>query len=119
MVAVNYFNTQKDVVTYKAGTVIFNSGDTGELVYGVIAGRVQVVYNNLVIDTLEAGAILGEDIMLGKSAYNTTAIAVTDVTLSTMKRHQFLWLIQQTPTFATQVMSAMSERVEKIVKLLD
>lgn len=119
MVAVNYLDTNKDVVMYKAGDVIFNRGDEGDVVYGILEGRVQVIYNNLVIDTLDEGDIVGEDVMLGKKHYGVTAIAVSDVRLSAMNRHRFLWLVQQTPTFATQLMSAMSERVEKVAKLLD
>ncbi len=118
MVAVNYLDKNKDVVIYKAGEVIFNRGEEGDTVYGILEGRVQVIYNDLVIDTLEAGGIIGEDVMLGKKHYGITAIAVTDVRLSTMNRHRFLWLVQQTPTFATQLMSAMSERVEKVAQLL-
>lgn len=119
MVAVNYLNTQKETMTVKAGDVIFTTGNTGDVVYGVLEGRVQVVYGNHVIDTLEAGDILGEEVMLGSEHYQATAIAITDVILSTMKRHQFLWLVQQTPTFATQLMQSMSNRVEKVAKLLD
>jgi len=119
MVAVNYLNTQKNIVKFKAGDVIFKKGEQGDAVYGVLEGRVQVVYNDLVIDTLEAGGIVGEEVMLGKKAYGITAIAVTDVTLSVMNRQQFLWLVQQTPTFATQLMRDMTERVEKVAKLVE
>ncbi|MEM9950181.1 MAG: cyclic nucleotide-binding domain-containing protein [Chloroflexota bacterium] len=119
MVAVNYLNTQKETITYKAGDIIFNAGDAGDLVYGVIDGRVQVVHGDYVIDVLAQGDVLGEEVMLGNKHYSLAAIAVTDVTLSVMKRHQFLWLVQQTPTFATQLMRAMSNRVEKVAQLLD
>ncbi len=119
MVAVNYLKTRNGVVEYKAGDVIFNSGDMGDHMYGVLEGRVQVVHKGLTLDTVEAGGILGEDIMLGHEAYTTTAIAITDCTLSAMDRHQFLWLVQETPTFATQVMSAMSERIKNVSNLLD
>ena len=119
MVAVNYLKTRNGVVEYKAGDVIFKNGETGEHMYGVLEGRVQVVHNGLTLDTVEAGGILGEDIMLGQSTYTTTAIAITDCTLSAMDRHQFLWLVQETPTFATQVMSAMSARIKNVAKLLD
>ena len=87
--------------------------------YGVLEGRVQVVRNDLVLDTVEAGGILGEEVMIGEKSYKATAIAITEVTLSKMDRRQFLWLIHETPTFATQVMQAMSERIQKVTDLLD
>ncbi|GAB5494413.1 MAG: hypothetical protein Phog2KO_46280 [Phototrophicaceae bacterium] len=119
MVAVNYLKTRNGVVEFSAGDVIFTAGDMGQHMYGVLEGRVQVVHNGLTLDTIEAGGILGEDIMLGNATYTSTAIAITDCTLSAMDRHQFLWLVQETPTFATQVMSAMSERLKNVSKLLD
>ncbi|MGJ3239824.1 MAG: Crp/Fnr family transcriptional regulator [Anaerolineae bacterium] len=119
MVAVNYLTTHKQVIYKKAGDVIFHEGDTGERVYGVLSGQVELSHKGRVLDTLSEGGIVGEAVMLGKDAYCTTATAVSDVTLSVMERHQFLWLVQQTPTFATQLMSAMSDRVEKVAQLLD
>ena len=119
MVAVNYLDKNKDVVIYKAGDVIFNRGDKGKLVYDILEGCVQVIYNDLVIDTVEEGGVIGEDVMLGKKHYSTTAIALTDVRLSRMNRHHFLWLVHETPTFATRLMGVMSERVEKVARLLD
>lgn len=119
MVAINYLKTRNGVVSYTAGDVIFNAGELGEQMYGVLEGRVQVVRNDLVLDTVETGGILGEEVMIGEKAYTTSAIAITDCTLSAMDKHQFLFLVQETPTFATQVMKAMSERFQNVSKLLE
>lgn len=119
MVAVNYLKTRNGVTHFNAGDVIFSAGEAGQHMYGVLEGRIQVVHNDHVLDVVETGGIIGEEVLLGKSAYNTSAIAITDCMLSAMDKHQFLFLVQETPTFATQVMNAILERVQNLEQLLD
>lgn len=119
MVTVNYLKSKQDVITVQAGELIFDRGDQGEVAYGVLTGHVQIVYNDQVIDTVAAGDVLGEDVILGRSTYANKAVALTDCTLTVLDRSDFLWLVQETPTFATQVMGAMSDRVEKVASLLE
>jgi len=38
-------------------------------------------------------------------------VATTDATLATIDKHRFLFLVQETPTFALDVMAVMAERL--------
>jgi CRP-like cAMP-binding protein len=40
-----------------------------------------------------------------------TAVAIKDTVLAVINRHRFLWLVQETPTFALEVRSAMAAPV--------
>jgi CRP/FNR family cyclic AMP-dependent transcriptional regulator len=45
------------------------------------------------------------------SPRSATAVAVTDTKLAVIDRHRFLFLVQETPMFALQVMSSLAERL--------
>ncbi|MEL6406714.1 MAG: cyclic nucleotide-binding domain-containing protein [Chloroflexota bacterium] len=118
MVAMNYLTRQKETIDIKAGDVIFTAGDAGEVMYGVLAGEVQLVHGGKVLDTIAEGDIVGENVMLGQHSYQHTAIALTDCQLSVIDRHSFLWMVHETPTFATDIMKSMTERVQNIAERL-
>jgi CRP-like cAMP-binding protein len=54
--------------------------------------------------------VLGELAHVDSAPRSATAIATTDSVLAVIDRHRFLFLVQETPMFALQVMSAMAER---------
>jgi CRP-like cAMP-binding protein len=54
--------------------------------------------------------IFGEMALVGSSPRSATAVAVTDCTLAVINKHRFLFLVQETPMFALQVMPAMASR---------
>ncbi len=47
-----------------------------------------------------------------------SAVARTDVTLVPLNRRRFLFLVQETPTFAVQAMTRLAERVRSYNKAL-
>jgi CRP-like cAMP-binding protein len=49
--------------------------------------------------------------LVDSSPRSATAVATTDTVLAVIDRHRFLFLVQETPMFALQVMSAMADRV--------
>jgi CRP-like cAMP-binding protein len=66
-------------------------------------GRIAGVAHRL--EGLVVGAQLGP-----RSA---TAVAVSETTLATVDRHRFLFLVQETPMFALEVMSVMADRLRR------
>ena len=49
--------------------------------------------------------------IIDSSPRSGTVIAVTDAKLAVIDRNKFLFLVQETPMFALQVMSTMAERL--------
>jgi CRP/FNR family transcriptional regulator, cyclic AMP receptor protein len=45
------------------------------------------------------------------SPRSATAVAVADTKLAVIDRHRFIFLIDETPMFALQVMSSIAERL--------
>jgi CRP/FNR family transcriptional regulator, cyclic AMP receptor protein len=53
----------------------------------------------------------GEMALVDRSPRSGTVVAVTDAKLAVIDRPTFLFLVQETPMFALQVMSSMAERL--------
>jgi CRP/FNR family transcriptional regulator, cyclic AMP receptor protein len=105
------FNNAQRTVNVAAGSVIFREGESGDEMYGVVEGEIQLLANDKVIRTLEVDDVFGEMALVDHSPRSATAVAATDSVLAVINTHRFLFLVQETPMFALQVMSAMSERI--------
>lgn len=107
----NLFQRAHDVERYSAGQTIFAKGDPGDRMYVITAGTVRVEDGGRLIATLGPGELLGELALIDASPRSASALAGTDCALAPIDRPRFLFLVQQTPYFAVQVMQAMAERL--------
>ena len=105
------FRNAKETKTVDAGAVIFNEGDQGTEMFGIIDGEVELSNQGGVLGRLGPDDVFGEMALIDHSPRSLTAIAVTETTLASIDRHRFLFLVQETPTFALNVMSVMAERL--------
>src|SRR5262245_10183155 len=113
---VNLFKSAKNAETYDAGEVIFQEGEPGKVMYVMIAGEVDLVYQNTVLETIGPGAIMGEMALLeSPSPYirTATARAKTACQVVPVDHKQFTFLVHETPNFALHVMTVMAERLRK------
>jgi CRP/FNR family transcriptional regulator, cyclic AMP receptor protein len=97
--------------TLPAGTVIFEEGDAGEEMFGVVEGTVELRLKSGHTLTLGPDEIFGEMALVDRSPRSATAVAVEETTLAVIDRTRFLFLVGETPTFALQVMSSLAERL--------
>lgn len=109
----NLFQRSQDVVTYAAGDTIFAKGDPGDRMFVITAGSVRVTDGERLIATLGPGELLGELALIDASPRSADAVADTACALAPIDRPRFLFLVQQTPYFAVQVMQAMAERLRE------
>lgn len=105
------FNNAQRTVSVPADAVVFKEGDSGDEMYGIVEGAIQLRAGDQVIRTLEVDDVFGEMALVDSSPRSATAVATTDTVLAVIDRHRFLFLVQETPMFALQVMSAMADRV--------
>ena len=52
--------------------------------------------------------------IIDSSPRSATAVATADTVLAVIDKHRFLFLVQETPMFALQVMSSMAERFREV-----
>ena len=105
------FQNAQRTISVPAGGTIFKEGEAGEEMYGVISGEVRLLSGDQVVATLGPDDVFGEMSIIDSSPRMATAIAESDTELAVVDRHRFLFLVQETPMFALQVMSAMANRL--------
>jgi CRP-like cAMP-binding protein len=107
----NIFQRSHDVEHFAAGETIFAKGDPGDRMFVITAGTVAVTDENGEIETLGPGELLGELALIDAAPRSANAIARTACALAPIDRSRFLFLVQQTPFFAVQVMQTMAQRM--------
>ncbi|WP_017659243.1 cyclic nucleotide-binding domain-containing protein [Baaleninema simplex] len=111
---VEIFQKQPEPDSFTAGEVIFEDGQPGDVMYGIIEGTVELHIDGRPVEVIEKGDVFGEGALLyphGTRA--STAIANTDCTLAVMDRERFLFAIQTTPMFAIEIMHSLSVRLRR------
>ena len=105
------FYNAKSFKDVSAGTVIFEAGSTGAEMFGIVEGDVEVRLPNGQVRRLGPDDTFGEMAIVDSSPRSGTVVAVTDTKLAVINRSTFLFLVQETPMFALQVMSTIAERL--------
>ncbi len=114
VVTLNIFQQQPDPKVFSAGTTIFAEGESGDVMYGVLEGEVDVVVNGHVVETIPVGEVFGIGVLVGVTNRTYTAVAQTDCKLAYLNEYSFLFAVQETPTFALKVMKSYSERLNRL-----
>jgi CRP-like cAMP-binding protein len=105
------FYNAKSFKDVPAGTVIFAEGASGAEMFGIVEGEVEVRLPNGEVRRLGPDDTFGEMAIIDSSPRSATVVAVTDTKLAVLDRHRFFFLFQETPIFALQVMSTITERL--------
>jgi CRP/FNR family transcriptional regulator, cyclic AMP receptor protein len=112
---VEIFQMQPEPQSFAQGETIFNAGDKGEFMYGILEGEVNLVINNRVVETILTGDVFGEGALVDLNRLRaSTAIAKTDCKLAVLNLERFLFVVQETPQFALNVMRSMSDRLRNL-----
>jgi len=108
------FRHDENAVTFTSGQTIFTEGEAGDQMFVVVDGGVTLLVHGTVVETLTVGGMLGEMALLGKEPRAATAIANADCKLAPIDSKRFMFLIQQTPFFALQMMQVMADRLRRM-----
>ena len=116
---IGLFRSAKNAVPFSPGQTIFKEGDPADVMYVVQSGEVEVRYNGHSIETLGEGNIFGEMSLVSEEPRAATVIALTDVRLVPVDLKHFMFLVEETPYFAVQVMKIMSSRIRKMLARIE
>lgn len=98
-----------------AGSVIFAEGEAAEEMYGILSGEVELRVGDRTVEVLQTGDVFGEGALVQAQKFRaTTAIARQDCRLARLDRRRFLFAIQETPTFALDVIRSFSRRLRTL-----
>ncbi|MBI5430539.1 MAG: cyclic nucleotide-binding domain-containing protein [Nitrosomonadales bacterium] len=115
---VELFRHQVDLQSIPAGQVLFGEGDQGNFMYVLMSGTAEIIVHNRVLETAEAGAIVGEMAIIENRPRSATVVAKTDCRFLPIERERFNFLIQQKPEFALHIMQVLAARLRKTDAIL-
>jgi CRP/FNR family cyclic AMP-dependent transcriptional regulator len=99
---------------FKAGQTFFTQGDPGDHMYVVIAGEVDLKIGDAIVETVASGGVFGEMALIDHRDRSATAIGKSDGTIVPVNQKRFLYLVQNTPFFAVEVMEVMADRLRRM-----
>jgi CRP-like cAMP-binding protein len=111
MPSLSLFDNDPHVAAFPRGHRFFDAGDDGDAMYVVIEGEVELSLAGKRLEVVGNGGFFGEMALLDHKARSATATARTDVRAVQIDQRRFLYLIQNTPFFAIEVMTVMSDRL--------
>lgn len=112
------FRNDNNVLRYQRDDLIFDDGDTGDHMYVIIEGRIEIIVADKVMLTAEQGDIFGEMALIENHPRSAQAIARSSCKLIAVDRKRFAELVQQNPKFSIYVMRILAERLRKMNDLL-
>ena len=113
MVEINLFRNARDAIVVEPDHVIFREGDRSDVMFAVVEGEVELSQRGVVIERVGPGGILGELGLIDDSPRSATATVASPARIVRVDKPQFVYLVQEHPTFALMVMSVMAERLRR------
>jgi len=110
--------------TCAPGRVFYGPDETGEVLFLLKSGRVQLYRlspdgKKLVVSILEPGAIFGEMSLIGQGMHNAFAQAIEECTLCVMSRMDVEQLLINKPQVGLRIMEVMARRLQDVESKLE
>jgi len=96
------------------GDVLFNEGDSGSEMFGVISGEIELRHGDRVVATVPPDETFGEMSLIDQSPRSLTAVATQASEVAVIDERVFLFLVHETPTFALQVMRTLADHIREL-----
>jgi CRP/FNR family transcriptional regulator, cyclic AMP receptor protein len=116
---IEIFRKMSEVRTVPAGEVVIRKDADPDVMYGVLEGDLEICLGDRVIDTVGPGGIVGELALIDHKPRSATVRALTEARLVPIDQRQFLFLVQETPFFAINVMKVMAERMRRLLAVTE
>lgn len=104
---------------YADGEVIVRQGDTGDCMFTIQEGRLEVLADQpggrqKQIGIMEQGAIFGEMAIFEKEVRSATVRALGQARVLTIDKKTFLRRVQEDPSIAFNLLRHMSQRIRRL-----
>jgi CRP/FNR family cyclic AMP-dependent transcriptional regulator len=108
----------------KRGDTLFMKGDPGTSLFAVCAGTVEVIVpsaegRNAVVNLIKEGEIFGEIALLDGGPRTADAVALTDCTLMTVERRDFLRVLREQPDVMVKLLEILCARVRRTTEQVE
>ena len=110
---------KREVRVAEAGEVIFAAGEAGVSMFGLLEGRVRLVWTTENgqegYELISAGDVFGAGALVTPDHRRlSTATAETACRLIEMNREKFLFAVQESPMFAIELLASVDERLRDL-----
>ena len=110
--------------TYPPGKILYTPNETGEVLFILKKGRVQVYRmspegRKLVIGTIDPGSIFGEMMLVGQGMYDAFAETLEESLVCVMNRRAVETMILKKPRVAIRLMEVMAKRLREMEDRLE
>jgi serine phosphatase RsbU (regulator of sigma subunit) len=106
-----------EVVNLKPGEILFREGDTGEQMYVIVSGELEIIKgpntdDELILNRIYQGEYIGEMSLITGAPRTASVRARGDTVLLSMSRIQLMDLLQRHPHLASDMVSVLSHRLD-------
>jgi len=105
-----------EVIDVAAGELIFRSGESGDCMFGLLEGQVQLSWNgDSGHEDIKAGDVFGAGALVTADHRRYgNATAITDCKVLVMNREKFLFAVQESPMFAIELLGSIDQRLRQL-----
>jgi len=117
-------NSLHSRITFEENAVIFKSGESGDSMYLIESGSVQLSITDqrgdkVILATLGKGEVFGELSLLDRGPRTASAIAQTEVSCLVLTRDKLQTFIRATPDAAFDLLTILGKRLRETNKILE
>ena len=95
------------------GRLVIREGDTGEELFIVMEGKVEVSREGRILDTLGQGSCIGELSIIDKEPRSASVRALEDCRLLSIARGDFLLTLRENPAISINIMQVITQRLRR------
>jgi CRP-like cAMP-binding protein len=108
------FVSARETRQYAAGDEIFAQGSPSSEMFGVISGSVELRKNGEPVLVIGPDGTFGEMGIIDHAPRSLSAVALEPTEIAVIDERTFLFLVQETPMFAIQVMQSLATRIRQL-----
>jgi CRP/FNR family transcriptional regulator, cyclic AMP receptor protein len=105
--------------TARTGKVLTKRGEPGLEAFVIVEGEAVVTRKGVSLATLGRGSLFGELALLDGGKRTATVTADSDMCLLVLARHEFLKVLDDSPSVGRKIISQLGTRVRKTDEMLD
>ncbi len=110
----NLFHNEPNPRQFRAGEMVIRAGEHDRHMYVLLEGEAEVLVGDEVVEVEKPGSVFGEMGMIGTREARASVRAKTDIVVAMVDERRFMFLVQQHPTFALELMRLMADRLENM-----
>jgi len=98
-----------------AHEVLFHSGDSGDSIFCVVAGEIELTWEGGGRESFLPGQVFGVGALVtADHRRHATATAKVESEILVMNREEFLFAVQETPMFAVELLASLEGRLRRL-----